>query len=63
MAKLIQPDRRSYKKVFTISSVKQDGLCLFCKRVIEFGDRIVSNSNRNSKYYHEDCARKIMILV
>ena len=63
MAKLIQPDKKSCKKVFTIKSIKQDGLCLFCKRMIEFDEIIVSNSSRNSKYYHENCARQVMIIL
>lgn len=59
---VILPERRSYKKVFTINTIKQNGLCLFCKKMIDFGEVIVSNSNRNTKYYYEGCARKIMIL-
>lgn len=56
-------DKKSYKKVFTIKSIKQDGLCLFCKRMIEFGEIIVSNHSRNSTYYHENCARQVMIIL
>lgn len=63
MPKLILPAEKSYKKVFTINSYKQDGLCLKCKQLISFGQAIVSNSNKNTKYYHEACARQVMIII
>lgn len=62
MVKVIVPEKRSYKKTFTINSWKQDGLCLLCRRLISFGEVIVSNSNKNTKYYHEGCAKKVAIL-
>lgn len=62
MVKVILPEKRSYKKTFTINSWKQNGLCLLCRRGISFGEVIVSNSNKNTKYYHEGCAKRVAIL-
>jgi hypothetical protein len=62
MAKLILPAEKSYKKVFTINSCKQGGLCLKCRQLINFGQIIVSNGRKNTKYYHESCARQWIII-
>ena len=62
MFRVILPEKKSYKKVFTIIRCKQSGLCLMCKQLIGFGQVIISNSNKNTKYYHEGCARKVMII-
>lgn len=62
MFRVILPEKKSYKKVFTIICCKQGGLCLTCKQLIGFGQVIISNSNKNTKYYHEGCARKVLII-
>lgn len=62
MFRIISPYERTYKKVFTIVEWKQKGLCLKCKQLIDFGQVIISNSNKNTKYYHEDCAKLVMII-
>lgn len=62
VAKLILPDAKMYKNCLANSLMKQKGLCLQCKRTINLGDRIVSNGKK-TKYYHESCARKVMILA
>ncbi|MEO9364318.1 MAG: hypothetical protein ABI348_10500 [Nitrososphaera sp.] len=61
MAKLILPDTKMYKNCLANSLIKQKGLCLHCKQTINPGDKIVSNGKK-TKYYHESCARKVMIL-
>lgn len=62
MARRILPGRGSYKAVFEILRFKQRGSCLICKCMIKYGQVIVSNGKKNSKYYHEDCARKVLII-
>lgn len=62
MARVIAPETAGYKRVFYINFYKQKGACLLCRQKINFGDVIVSHSHKNAKYYHEECARKVMIL-
>ena len=62
MFRIILPEKRGYKKVFTIIACKQNGICTACKELISFGQIVISNSNKNTKYYHEGCARKVMII-
>lgn len=63
MTRVIMPETPVYKRVFFINSYKQKGSCLLCRKVINFGETIVSHSNKNTKYYHESCARKVMLLA
>jgi hypothetical protein len=61
MARMILSDKRSYRKIFNENTLKQKGLCLHCGKMIGFGEKIVSNGKK-SKYYHEACAKKLLIL-
>lgn len=63
MFKIILPGKKAYKSIFTIIQCRQQGLCFLCKLKITFGEVVVSNANKKSKYYHEDCARRVRIVV
>jgi hypothetical protein len=59
----IVPHSRAYNKAFSINLYKYKGACQKCRQTINFGDIIISkSSSKNTKYYHEKCARKVMIL-
>lgn len=62
MARTIVPKSRGYRKAFSINYYKYKGTCQQCRKIINFGDVLVSNSAKKTKYYHEICARKVMIL-
>lgn len=62
MTQVIVPETRGYTRVFSINIYKQKGACFLCRNIINLGEVIVSNSYTNTKYYHESCARKVMIL-
>lgn len=62
MFRVILPEKRGYKNVFTIVTYKQGGVCVTCNELFVFGQTIISNSNKNTKYYHENCARKVAII-
>lgn len=62
MPRIIMPDTKMYSNCLANSEVKQGGLCFHCKRMIITGENIVSNG-KNAKYYHESCAKKLLILL
>ena len=61
--RIIVPGKASYKSIFNIIQCRQQGLCFLCKLKIAFGEVVVSNANKTSKYYHESCARRVRIVV
>ncbi len=62
MTRTIVPESRGYKNAFSINFYKYKGICQLCRNIINFGDILVSNNARNTKYYHEICARKVRLV-
>lgn len=63
MSQLIfEPYGRTYFRAFQYNKFKQNGLCRFCERPIEFGEPIVRKGKKRIKYYHANCAKKALII-
>lgn len=56
------PFSRAYTRAFEYNKFRQDGLCRLCKNTIHYGEAIISKGDRKTKYYHEACAKKMMII-
>lgn len=54
-------DQKSKERVHNAIYRKQKGLCRHCKKPFESADPVIS-SGRHRKYYHVDCAARLMII-
>ena len=63
MATVFYPSTRVYARTFEYNRFRQKGLCRLCKTAINFGETIIGTGDRKRKYYHEACAKKVMIIL
>lgn len=60
---IIDTDNHNYNAVLTRITVKQQGLCRFCGRIIKDNETIISKAySRRPKYFHKECAELIKLL-
>lgn len=59
---IIEPEARKYARSFQLITIKQYGACWFCRELVRFGDVFVSHGSRSTRYYHEVCARRAVLL-
>ena len=59
---VFSPEAKRYRSAFERFALRQDGLCWFCHQLVICGEVFVSHQNKKTKYYHEGCARKTMLL-
>jgi len=60
---VMEPETRQYARSYQLIAIKQRGMCWFCRQIVKFGDIFVSHGSKKTKYYHEGCARKVMLIV
>jgi hypothetical protein len=60
--RVLQPETKEYRRSFDLITVRQKGVCWFCRQLVRFGDIFVSHGNKKTKYYHEGCARRVRLL-
>jgi hypothetical protein len=59
---VIEPRAKEYTRSFQLIAIKQKGACWFCRQMVRFGEVFVSHGSRSTRYYHEGCARRAMLL-
>jgi hypothetical protein len=60
---VLQPETREYRRTFQLFAIRQEGLCWFCRQMVKFGEVFVSHGNKKTKYYHEGCARRALLII
>jgi hypothetical protein len=59
---VLEPETKEYRRSFQLFAIRQKGLCWFCRQMVKFGEVFVSHQNKKTKYYHEGCARRALLI-